>query len=194
MSRYLSARFVDLSSDRTRRQGARRRHRLDLPSRRRRPRPGSEHELEGVRPFARAAKALRDIAPGWGPKVDLGPHLRVRSRRGYRPAVVEVKPGLYLVAELPDRAVEMGFAPAVMLAPAIARTLARAVRGRQERRQLADGGGQVRQLPGPVDPDWQDDPRRGRPRPSERVPRWLDEEDAEELGLDFGCGACRSRR
>ncbi len=121
----------------------------------------------------RAAGRVQDaLTPGWGPDIEAGTNLRVRARKGFRAAVVEVKPGLYVVAEVPERAVEFGFGP-LLLAPALARTLTRAMRKRQ------DGAAPRRaplQLPGPTEDE-----------AGAELPRWLDDEDAAELG----CARCR---
>ncbi len=72
------------------------------------------------------AAGLRDL---WGERVPLGENLTLRARAGYRAAVVPWKPGLYLVAEVPEevaaeeqRRVKMGFAPVV--APLIIKAVA----------------------------------------------------------------------
>ena len=55
----------------------------------------------------------------WGPAVRMGRNLRVQAAVGHRAAVIELKPGLFLVAEMPEAALrpEFGFLP--MLAPMI---------------------------------------------------------------------------
>jgi len=47
----------------------------------------------------------------------MGQHSRVQAAEGYRAAVIELKPGLFLVAEMPEAMTrpEIGFVP--MLAP-----------------------------------------------------------------------------
>jgi hypothetical protein len=55
----------------------------------------------------------------WGPAVRMGRTLRVQAAVGHRAAVIELKPGLFLVAEVPEAALrpEFGFIP--LLAPMI---------------------------------------------------------------------------
>ena len=45
----------------------------------------------------------------WGPLTRMGQHLRVQAQVGYRAAVVELDPGLYLVAEVPEEALRPVF-------------------------------------------------------------------------------------
>lgn len=55
----------------------------------------------------------------WGPAVRMGRTLRVQAAVGHRAAVIELKSGLFLVAEVPEAALrpEFGFIP--LLAPMI---------------------------------------------------------------------------
>lgn len=46
---------------------------------------------------------LRD---GWGQVSRISANLRIQPKAGLRAAVMELKPGLYIVAEVPDRALE----------------------------------------------------------------------------------------
>ena len=135
-------------------------------------------ELEGVRDGLRraAGKVTDALTPGWGPDVEAGSNLRVRARKGFRAAVVEVKPGLYVVAEVPERAVEFGFGP-LLLAPALAKTLGRAFRRNAQKGSVVQHKPRRLALPGPTE----DDEAGG-----DDLPRWLDDEDAAELG----CALC----
>lgn len=47
--------------------------------------------------------ALRD---GWGQVSRISNNLRIQPKAGIRAAVMELKPGLYIVAEVPERALE----------------------------------------------------------------------------------------
>jgi hypothetical protein len=63
--------------------------------------------------------ALTRLPDPWGPAVRMGANLRVQAAVGHRAAVIELKPGLFLVAEVPEAALrpEFGFVP--LLAPMI---------------------------------------------------------------------------
>ncbi|MCB9765631.1 MAG: hypothetical protein H6739_38005 [Alphaproteobacteria bacterium] len=67
----------------------------------------------------------------WGPRVKVGPHLRLQAQVGYRAAVIPLRPGLYLVAELPEAATrsEFGFVP--LLAPLMVKAATRALNPQQ---------------------------------------------------------------
>ncbi len=122
---------------------------------------------------------VRDaVTPDWMKPVDLGANMRIQTRPGTRAAVVEVKPGLFVVAEVPAESVEFGFGP-MLLAPALIKTLGRALQGRRS----AGGAGRAhrpelstqpapKQLPGPTADE---------PKPSGLAP-WLDGDIAAELG------------
>jgi hypothetical protein len=138
-------------------------------------------------PTPRTGPLARLRGPAWATPVNLGANLQIRARRGFRAAVVEVKPGLFVVAEVPQSAVEFGFGP-LLLGPALVKTLTRAFTRSQAGEGAGDGGQRPdlpverapRQLPGPTTDQTEGD---------DRVPRWVDGELAEELG----CGACRRR-
>lgn len=110
----------------------------------------------------------------WGPRMKLGENLRLRVRLGFRAAVCQIRPGLYLVAEVPEPSVELGFGP-LLLAPALVKTLGRTLKG------VRAGQGQpvVQQQPAP--------PALPAPRPERRLAPWLDDDIAAELG----CDVCR---
>ena len=118
------------------------------------------------------------VTPDWQKPIDLGANLRIQTRAGTRAAVVEVKPGLFVVAEVPTESVEFGFGP-MLLAPALIKTLGRALHGQRS----AGGAGrahrpelstqpQPRQLPGPT-PDAVE---------TSGLAPWLDQDIATELG------------
>ena len=118
------------------------------------------------------------VTPDWQKPIDLGANLRIQTRPGVRAAVIEVKPGLFVVAEVPTESVEFGFGP-MLLAPALIKTLGRALQGQRS----AGGAGRAhrpelsnqpapRQLPGPTADE---------PETSGLAP-WLDGDIAAELG------------
>ena len=143
---------------------------------------------------AQAAEAPRRAGPlvqlrsaggrTWAPPVELGTNLQIRARRGFRAAVVEIKPGLFVVAEVPQTSVEFGFGP-LLLGPALVKTLTRAF-GRSQAGEGAGDGAQrpelsarqaPRQLTGPT------------AAPDPRRPQWVDG----ELAAELGCGPCGKR-
>ncbi|MCB9695136.1 MAG: hypothetical protein H6736_25300 [Alphaproteobacteria bacterium] len=64
----------------------------------------------------------------WSRHVDLGGHLRVQARRGHRAAIVELRPGLWLVAAVPEETLrtEIGVLP--LLAPLLVTAASRAIK------------------------------------------------------------------
>jgi len=79
--------------------------------------------LQAVRQRAQARRA----AAGWGPNVRMGKHLRIQAEGGQRAAVIELKPGLFLVAEMPEAVIrtEFGFVP--LLAPLMVKAAKKAI-------------------------------------------------------------------
>ena len=119
----------------------------------------------------------------------LGPNLQMKARKGFRAAVVEVKPGLFVVAEVPERSVEFGLGP-LLLAPALVKTLGRAFR----RRQAGPDQPGVQQQPASPSPAALPPPPAPLALPGpvaegDRLARWLDDDIAAELG----CRACERR-
>jgi hypothetical protein len=107
-----------------------------------------------------SARAPQLPAP-WSPLARMGKHLRIQASNGHRAAVIELKPGLFVVADIPDAMAkpELGFAP--ILAPLMIRAANRAMK-RREAREIADNGQQPQviyvqipsaqlALPGPVE-------------------------------------------
>ena len=158
-----------------------------------------EGELEAVEPEdlgeepAPRHRKVRDrvhdaVSRDWQRPQDLGSKMRIQTRAGTRAAIIEVKPGLFVVAEVPVESVEFGFGP-MLLAPALIKTLGRALQGSRS----AGGAGRAhrpelsarpqRQLPGPTE---EQDQTEGRLAP------WLDADVAEELGCP--CEVRRDRR
>jgi hypothetical protein len=68
----------------------------------------------------------------WGPAVKLGSALRVQATRGVRAAVVELRPGLYLVAEVPGPAARPEFGVLPLLAPLMISAARHVLKPRQE--------------------------------------------------------------
>jgi len=100
-------------------------------------------ELEGMGAVARR----------WSPNVRMGPNFRIQAAQGYRAAVIELKPGLFIVAELPEHVARSEFGIAPLLAPLVMRAATRAIQKPPEKRLLpklfkaarerqAQGGGQ----------------------------------------------------
>ena len=146
-------------------------------------------ERRGLFPRGVGKRIREGLAPPWSPAVALGPNLKMKARKGFRAAVVEVKPGLFVVAEVPERSVEFGLGP-LLLAPALVKTLGRAFR----RRQAGQGQPGVQQQQPPSQPAAlpAPPPRAALPGPVEeddRLARWLDDDIAAELG----CRACERR-
>jgi hypothetical protein len=127
------------------------------------------------------------LAPPWSPAISLGPNLKMKARKGFRAAVVEVKPGLFVVAEVPERSVEFGLGP-LLLAPALVKTLGRAFRRRQAG-QDSPGVQQQSASPPALPPPPARPALPGPTADDERLARWLDDDIAAELG----CRACDRR-
>ena len=108
--------------------------------------------LQRARPLQRrapkpsVAPALRRL---WSRHVELGAHLRVQAIRGHRAAIVELRPGLWLVAAVPEEALrtEIGVLP--LLAPLLVTAASRALK--QKKPMLPKA---LRQEDPPV--DWAD--------------------------------------
>ncbi len=126
------------------------------------------------------------VTRDWQKPIDLGANMRIQTRPGMRAAVIEVKPGLFVIAEVPAESVEFGFGP-MLLAPALMKTLGRALQSRRS----AGGAGRAhrpelstqpapKQLPGPT---------QGDTATEGRLAAWLDDDIAEELG----CNVCVRR-
>ena len=85
----------------------------------------------------------------WGAFVNLGPNLRLQAKVGHRAAVVELRKGLFLVAEVPEKTLkpEFGFLP--LLAPLLITAAKSALNGKKRRPKRPE-------LPGPV-AEWADE-------------------------------------
>lgn len=144
------------------------------PRRPRRVGPAVQSEAELV-PVAADPRRHAPPDPSWGPLTRLGQQLRVQAKRGYRAAVVELQPGLYLVGEVPEASLRPEFGAVPMLAPLLTLAASRALRRRERRAEAT-----VYEAPAVYEP-----PQR---LPGPAVPaRWVDAEDLETVA---GCG-CR---
>jgi hypothetical protein len=70
----------------------------------------------------------------WGPGVQMGRRLRIQAALGYRAAVIELKPGLFLVAEMPEALTRTEFGLAPLLAPMMMTAARRSMDEPRERR------------------------------------------------------------
>ncbi len=68
----------------------------------------------------------------WSPPAMLGRHMRLQAQQGHRAAVIELKPGLYLVAELPEQVARSEFGVAAVLAPLVVKAASKAIQHRQQ--------------------------------------------------------------
>ena len=103
----------------------------------------------------------------WGPFVKLERVLRLQARAGHRAAVVELRSGLYLVAEVPERSLRPEFGVLPVLAPLVISAARSALSNRPQRPRRPE-------LPGPV-------------------ASWADEEDLDQA-VEPGAGcSCRKR-
>jgi hypothetical protein len=87
-----------------------------------------EEELEDEEVLEDAAEATEGLGAvwspfrqpvphAWGPSVPMGRRLRIQAALGHRAAVIELKPGLFLVAEMPEALMRTEFGLAPVLAP-----------------------------------------------------------------------------
>lgn len=72
----------------------------------------------------------------WSPAVSMGPNLRIQAAKGYRAAVIELKPGLFIVAEVPEHVARSEFGIAPLLAPLVIRAATKAIATPPEQRLL----------------------------------------------------------
>lgn len=103
------------------------------------------------RPLRRFAGKAREK---WGPFVLLGRSLRIQAKTGHRAAVVEIRKGLFLVAEVPEKSLKPEFGILPLLAPLLITAARSALKGKKRKPRRPE-------LPGPV-------------------AEWADEEDVDE--------------
>lgn len=72
----------------------------------------------------------------YGPSMPLGANLRIQTSEGTRAGVIELRPGLFLVAEVPVQAARSEFGLAV-LAPLVASVAMKALENPETQKQLA---------------------------------------------------------
>jgi hypothetical protein len=87
----------------------------------------------------------------WSQAVRMSRNLRIQAAKGHRAAVMELRPGLYLVAEMPEDVARSQFGFAPLLAPLMVRSARRAIE-RPEGRPGLFRRREPRALPGPVVP------------------------------------------
>jgi hypothetical protein len=131
-----------------------------------------EDGVEGVR-----RRGVGDA--GWSVPTRIGDHLRVQAASGFRAAVIELRPGLFLVAEMTERVASPDFGFIPFLAPLMLRAAKRAIDPTAPLRQgiaslFRRKHDQPRQITGPV-----------------AEVGWTDAEEVEEV---IGCDACDRRR
>ena len=137
----------------------------------------------------------------WGPAVRMGRTLRVQAAVGHRAAVIELKPGLFLVAEVPEAALrpEFGFIP--LLAPMIMNAatsaigpITQAVQAAQQNRQARPARPPRQHAPTPAAPLALPGPVAAQPvaaAPAAPVLGWADDVlVAEVVGCDKCGGGC----
>lgn len=72
----------------------------------------------------------------WGPAVRMGNRLKIQAAQGFRAAVIELKPGLFLVAEMPEAVARSEFGLAPILAPLMTTAARRSLDEPPQRRGL----------------------------------------------------------
>jgi hypothetical protein len=162
--------------------------------------------LEPVEDTELGRQRSRFASRSYSAPAQLGPHMRLQAASGYRAGVIELRPGLFLVAEVPTQALAPEFGVAAVLAPMVVSAAAKALENPETQKAIvktAEKGASAiaRGLSKPKD-HGQPKPRAERPpashktAPSARRPLalpppqsetalvpWADEEDyAEALG------------
>jgi len=122
---------------------------------------------------------------GWGPLTRLSDNMRVQARRGHRAAVVELQPGMFIVAEVPEEMVRPQIGVVPLLAPLLMLAANRALKRRMKEQRQAQP--EVVYEPPP--------PRRAPRRltgPTTPAP-WVSPEDYQTVVAGHGCD-CQHRR
>jgi hypothetical protein len=144
-----------------------------------------EEQLEGTRRFQPRR---------FGPPAQLGPNLRVQAAKGFRAGAIELRPGLWLVSEIPESALRPEFGAVALLAPLAMTVATQALQNPEQTAALVSSASQgvqalVNSIVGPPPPvaGWPmtvgmslPAPRTFPPR--EVLPRWVEPEAA-----GFGC-------
>lgn len=118
----------------------RRARELDPKPRRKKRRPAPEGSLVRATPRPEAAITEPEIIDAeyvdegfvqgvhpWSPAVTMGPNLRIQAAAGYRAAVIELKPGLFVVAEVPEHVTRSEFGVLPLLAPLVVSAATKAI-------------------------------------------------------------------
>jgi hypothetical protein len=100
------------------------------------------------RPLRRFAGKARERVR-WGPFVNLGRNVRLQSKVGHRAAVVEIRKGLFLVAEVPEKTLRPEFGVLPLLAPLLVTAARSALKGKKRKPRRPE-------LPGPI-AEWADE-------------------------------------
>lgn len=178
-------------------------------------RPGKRRPDRRRRPSSRLPRGRRPAPQPepWSEPVPLGEHIRIQAEQGYRGAFLELRPGLYLVAELSTTGLEGEFGRKVRtqdVTNEIVRVTDKALdaifpKRRAQRRQQADEARRRRELArreAEAERQRQEQLRaaqaqqqRALPAPQESslprgAARWLDDEEAELAGCTH-CGGHR---
>lgn len=93
----------------------------------------------------------------YGPPAQLGPHLQVQAAKGFRAGAIELRPGLWLVSEIPESALRPEFGAAALLAPLAMSVASQALQNPEQTAALVSAASQgvqalVNQLVGPPAP------------------------------------------
>ncbi len=127
-----------------RRKNRRQRRREREPRRERESRREREPRRE---PRARQEEATLQPIPGsvdpqaraeWGPLTRLSDNIRIQARRGHRAAVVELQPGMHIVAEVPEEMVRTQVGVLPLLAPLLMLAANRALKRRMKEERTAE--------------------------------------------------------
>jgi hypothetical protein len=78
-----------------------------------------------------AARRAR-LPARWSPPAKMGTHLRIQASEHHRAAVIALRPGLFLVAELPEQVARSEFGVAAVLAPLVIKAASKAIQYRQQ--------------------------------------------------------------
>ena len=94
------------------------------------------------RPLVEVTEA-RDRRPGgeFGRAAQLGDNSEIATKKGYRAAVIPLRKGLFLVAELPVEATKSEFGVVPLLGPLMVKAAVKALTGSGEERRLTSGSG-----------------------------------------------------
>ncbi|TNE90361.1 MAG: hypothetical protein EP330_08580 [Deltaproteobacteria bacterium] len=89
------------------------------PRRPGRPAPGRRRHHESLRRLRRARRkqptdlVLAEPRSEWGPTLELSDHVRFQAKHGYRAAALPLRPGVWVVTEVPDEG-EYGALPLLL--------------------------------------------------------------------------------